>query len=150
MGEMEAINLRAKRRAEEAGQRAEGLRMRYQELAANSGSSPAQVQHARRAAVAARRNAIAARQSLLQRLDRSVALHQLAAQAHDQAAAEALGHPDGLLHIEAAERHRAEAWRNRSAAVQLNRRRQTGRLDLAMNVFSANETVYSDGDEIPG
>lgn len=121
MTDMEAINLRAKRRAEEAGQRAELLRQRYRELAANSGSSPAQVQHARRAAIAARRNAAAARRSLLDGLDRSIAVHQLAADAHDQAAAVALEQPDRLLHIEAAKRHRAEAWRNRSAAVQLQK-----------------------------
>lgn len=130
MSDIEAVNLRAKRRAVEAGLRADELRRRYQELTEESGSSPAQVQHARRAAIAASRNALESLQSLLEQLDRSVAIHQLVAHAHDEAAAAARGHSAMVGHTEAAARHRAAARRNRSTAAQLRERASAGDLTL--------------------
>ena len=122
MSDIEAVNLRTKRRAEEAGLRADELRRRYEELTQQSGSSPAQVQHARRAAIAARSNALESFQSLLEQLDRSAAIHLVVARAHDEAAAAARGHPDMVGHAEAAARHRAAAGHNRSMAARLRER----------------------------
>jgi hypothetical protein len=118
VSDMEALNRRAKQRADEANQRTDELLQRYQELADRPDATPEQLQHARRAATAARSNAAEARQHLLEQLDRSAAIHQLNAHAHDQAAIVAGGHADKLGHIQAAERHRAAARRDRAKAEE--------------------------------
>lgn len=107
------------RRAEEARQRAMELRARYRELAARSEVTDQELQHARRAAIAAKCNAAEECQHLLEQLDRSAAIHQLAADAHDQAAVYAPGYVDRVGHSHAAERHRAAARRDHTLAAQL-------------------------------
>ena len=119
MSDTEAVNRRAELRAEEARQRAEELQGRYRELAAQSEVNHQELQHARRAAIAAKCNAAEANQHLLEQLERSAAIHQLAAEAHDQAAAYAPGYVDKLGHSHAAERHRGAARRDRTLAAQL-------------------------------
>lgn len=116
---IDAVKQRAELRAQEARERAMELQGRYRDLLSQANVSEQELQHARRAAIAARSNAAEANQHLLEQLDRSAAIHQLAAQAHDQAAAAARGHADRVGHTHAAERHRAAARRDRNVAVEL-------------------------------
>ena len=120
MSEMEAMSRHAMQRAEVARQRAQDFQQCYQYLTAHPGATAEQVQHARRAAMAARGNAEMAHQCLLEQLNRSAAIHQLAADAHDKVAAVAHDRTEKLGHIHAAERHRAAARRDAATAAQLS------------------------------
>jgi hypothetical protein len=122
VSDKEVMSRRARQRAEEARKRADELNQLYRWLINHRGATAEQRQHARRAAIAARRNADQAHRYLLEQIDRSAAIHQIAAHAHDQAAAAARDHADKLAHTHAAERHRAAALRDRTAAAQLRER----------------------------
>jgi hypothetical protein len=110
MSDWEAVQLRAKRRAEEARQRADELQRRYVELAERPGVRSEQLQAAARASHAAIDNAAAAHRALAERFESSAIAHDNVAGAHDQAAAPG--------HLHAAELHRAAARQDRTVAAQ--------------------------------
>lgn len=131
MSDITAINRRARQRAEEAGQLAGELCQKYWQLNNIPGITAQQLQHARRAAIAASINAAEALRCLVEQFDRSALIHQLAADAHDRVAAVACGHAERIMHTHAAERHRAAARRDSARAAQLkdmstNQNRLTG------------------------
>ena len=122
MSDPDALNHRAMRRVEEAGKRADDLGRRYQQLANDPGATAGQVQHARRAAIAARSCSAQAWQSLLEQLDRSAAIHQRTADAHDQAAAAAKTPAEMFGHMRAADKHLAAAHREHAMVARLRER----------------------------
>ena len=128
----EAVEQRVRRRAQDARERAEELYRRYLALIDQSEASEEQIEHARRVAIAARGNAAEAENALLGQLERSATIHQLAADAHDQAAAAGgVGNADGLDHEREADRHRTSARRDRAAADHIREGRPGRHRDRA-------------------